>query len=181
MEGFYSYFLRCTPRKETSLEVFKSLVTRFTSSYIIAREEASSVHFHIAMFKVQITPERLRYHCKNSIEGQWYISGKEVQDQIKAVAYCMKDDNYISNGIDVTTILMAKQIAKPKVKFDEEMRKISEMDEDIEVIIDKIIDLYIRCERKIYIQHIRAQVELIKAKKSAIYRTILRNKIIGYD
>lgn len=182
MEGFYSYFLRCTPRQEVSLETFKSLVTRFTSSYIISREEASSVHYHIAIFKVQLGPELLRYHCKQSIPGQWYISGKDVQSQIKAVAYCMKDGNYIYNGLDVNTILMAKSISKPKVKFDEELEKISNIeDKPIEDIVDKIIDLYIRTGRKIYIQHIRAQVELIRAKRCSTYREILRNKIIGYD
>lgn len=182
MEGFYSYFLRCTPRKETSLEVFKSLVTRFTESYIIAREEASSTHYHIAMFKVQVTPERLRYHCKHSIEGQWYISGKDVQNQIKTVAYCMKDGCYIFNNLDINTILLAKQLSKPKVKFDDELKRITDMvDLPMEDVVDKIIDLYIKCDRKMYIQHIRAQVELIRAKRCSNYRTILRNKILGYD
>lgn len=172
------YFIRLTPTSSCSLDDAETLLREINVDiYVVSYEEASRPHFH-AYIKSSYSPERLRYRLKSHFTGQVYISGKEVIDKVKAIAYTIKDGKYRYSNIDVNTLLMAESISKPKFNFDQELKTIADSDASIEKIVDDIIDLYIKGNRKIYFQHIQGIVRTIQAKRCSSYRYELRNKIL---
>lgn len=171
-----SYFVRITPRDPISYEDIETVLsTLHIEQWFICYEEASRPHYHLCLFSERGV-ENLRYRLKKEINGQVYISGKQIEDKVKAIAYCMKDGNYRHKNIDVNTFLMANSITHKKEKFEDELKKfIDDTEHSIRHIVEGIIDLHIKYNRKIYRQHIKALVELIKAKRCPNYRQQLIN------
>jgi len=168
----HSYFVRITPYNSISFEdIIEVLHSIDIQKYCISYEEASRPHYHLCLWSPR-SVENLRWNLKQAINGQVYISGKEIQDKVKAIAYTIKDGNYRQNGIDIHTFLMANQIKHKKVKFDDELKLITD---DLQLsgrsLIGAIIDLHVKCNRKIYRAHIRAIYELAMCKRDKNFRS----------
>lgn len=169
------YFVRITPTGVLSYEdITTSLSSIGIDKWFIAYEEASRPHYHLCLW-TERSVENLRYQIKKHINGQVYISGKQIQDRVKAIAYCMKDGNYRQNNVNMLEVIMAKQISTPKIKFDDELKKIVDSDLSTRDIVSSLIDLHIKCNRKIYRQHIKALMDLIRARKDRTFREDLIN------
>lgn len=178
----YSLFGRLTPRSTTTMDDIVNLFNQFDiTKYVLCYEEASKPHFHFCVWTTR-SAENLRYQFKQKLDTQVYISGKDIEDKIRAIAYCFKDGNYVTKNIDILTIMAAKSVTFKKVSFDDELKEIQNDNSlSIEQITNKIIDLYIKYNRKIYRQHIRALIELIKVKRSETYRNnLIKNLIDDY-
>lgn len=167
----HSYFIRLTPRGALSYEdIIEVIESIGIKKWFICYEEASRPHYHACLFSDRGV-ENLRYQLKAKINAQIYISGKEIESKIKAIAYCMKDGNYRQQNIDILTIMSAKQLSKPKEKFDDELKVlIDDKDSSLRQIAKRIIDLHIKYNRKIYRAHIKATMELIRLKRCPDYR-----------
>lgn len=179
-----SYFIRFTPfddRVNDLASVTATIDKLEPSKFVVAREQAKREHYHIAVWGVKRSPESLRAFLKKDLEGQIYISGKEIQDKIVAIAYCFKDGDFIHQGLDVNEFLQAHSISKRKVKFDEELAKIEAAYQgDDKQFLRDILDLHARTNKKPYLQHIKAQLLLTKLKyeKSKTHREYLIEKIL---
>lgn len=168
-------FGRFTPDKpdNCSLDILIEFLKNYTNTYVVSYEtDASRPHYHFAIFKVEVSTELLRTHFKNKfIPGQLYLSGKNIEDKIKTIAYTIKDGLYKSNLLDINDFLMASVISRPKLKYDnlihdieDEYLKGSLTDKQL---VSKILQAYIDTNKKVYIQHIKATALLIKLKKES--------------
>lgn len=182
-----SYFIRFTPTDPTvySLDIVRYVIDTFfmPEKYVIGREKASSEHYHIALWNMDYTPEALRYQLKNRLKGQIYISGKEIEDKIKSIAYCFKDGDYIDHGLSIMEFLQATSISKPKIKYDDLLAQAEELyDGDDKKFTRNLLEAHIKTNKKIYLPHIKAQVLLTKLKKDryGTYKEYLVEKIIDY-
>lgn len=174
-----SYFIRITPREQMSMDdVINVIEAAGSDKWFVCYEEGKKRgHFHVCMWCVR-GPENLRYHLKAKINGQVYISGKEIEKQVNAVAYCMKDGQWKEKNIDILTLMSATAMTKPKVNFDSELKELTESDQSIEKIASRLVDLYIKYNRKIYRQHLKSHMDLIRAKRCGIYRDNLVKYIL---
>lgn len=177
-----SYFARLTPRNPTSLKAVEELVSFYSNKYVISQEEATRVHFHICMW-CDKGIENLRYHLKSKIDSQIYLSGKDIEDKVSAIAYTIKDGYYVHRGLDVNEFLLANAVTRPKVDFDDTIKRITD-DYDPSYVSDQklltqIIDTYIQCRRKPYKQHIRALYDSIKISKDQTYKQRLIENILS--
>lgn len=174
----HSYFIRITPYKTLSYEDIEKILENLDiTRWFVCYEEASRGHYHLCIWSLR-SVENLRYRLKQEIEGQIYISGKEIEDKIKAIAYCMKDGNYRHKNIDILSIMSAKAVSKKKVTFVDELSNIS-TEGTPRHILTRIIDLHIKYNRKIYRQHIRALLDLLMCKKDSTYKEELIKNILG--
>lgn len=111
----HSYFVRITPYKTLSYEDIETVLTDLDiSQWFICYEEASRPHYHLCLWSVRGV-ENLRYQLKNKLNAQIYLSGKEIEDKLKAIAYCMKDGNWKQKNVNILDIMMAKTITKKKL------------------------------------------------------------------
>lgn len=174
------YFIRITPYDRVSLDDVENLFKILkVERYVVSYEEASRPHYH-AFLETSYTAERMRYQIKAHLNGQIYISGKEVQHKVKAIAYTIKDGNFRMKNIDVNEYLMAKSITHQKPNFDKELKEITDKEwteDQKRQLTEEVLELYVKFNRKIYIQHIQAIVRtsLSKDKK---YRFRLVEKIL---
>ena len=175
--GERGYFVRITPNDNATFDdIIDMMIHMEIEKYFICYEEAARPHYHLCLWTKR-SPENLRYQLKERVNGQVYISGKEIQDKVKAIAYCMKDGNYIEKNIDINTFLLAKTITHKKVKFEEELKQIIDnKDLSIRTLVKQIVELHIKYNRKIYRQHIKAMIELIRVKRCPDYK----DKLIEY-
>lgn len=179
------YFIRITPDDANmtlyDMKDFLDL-TLECQQYVVSREEASRVHFHVLLY-VPLSAERLRYRIKSCIEGQVYISGKDIQDKVRCIAYTMKDGLYKFKGIDVAEYLRAKQISHKKKKFDDCLRIIEQnysRSHADEALIDELIQLHCDFKRRIYRHHLKALFESVKIEFDEGYRERVKKEILGY-
>lgn len=176
-----SYFIRITPdQQEAGLDQLDTILeTIGITKYFICEETATRLHFHACIYTDR-SAESLRYQLKRYIEGEVYISGKDIQDQVKAVAYCMKDGKWRQKNMEVQTILMAKSITRPKAKpFDKQIGDlIDEVSLSDESFIKKVIDVHCQFNRKIYPQHIAALTRTRTAKIDEDYKQRLADRIL---
>lgn len=186
-----SYWIRFTPSTSDAQNVYTLgsikyvLDTHFhPERYIIAHEVASSVHFHIALWSSVSyrSNEALKYQLKKYLIGQVYISGKEIQEKLKVIAYCLKDGHYLQHNVSVTDFLQAASISKPKIKYDDLIAKIeADYQGDDKKLARDIFDAYVKTNKKVYLPHIRAQMLLIKLKseKYGTFKEYLVDKILN--
>lgn len=174
----HSYFVRITPRDALSFEDIELVLSDLQiSQYFICYEEASRPHYHLCLFS-QRGVENLRYQLKSKVNAQVYISGKEIEDKVKAVAYCMKDGKWKQKNMDINTVLMASSITHKKQNFDTELKELIDNTQgSIQTIVEQILDLHVKYNRKIYRQHIKALVELIRLKKEG---NTYRQQLVKY-
>lgn len=178
-----SFFLRYTPHQtDHSLLSIQSVINQLEpTKFVVAREKATHEHYHIALWGVKRSPESLRAFLKLKLIGKWYISGKEIEDKVKAIAYCIKDGDYIYNNLDVNEFLQANSISKRKVKYDD-LLATAEKDYsgDDKKFVAALIDAHVRTNRKVYLPHIKAQLLLTKLKfdKYGTYKEYLVDKIM---
>lgn len=181
-----SIFARFTPDNPDihSLDSIEDFIKNYTDTYVFSYEiEASRPHYHLALFDVSISTELFRNHLKK-LEGQVYISGKDIADKVKTIAYTIKDGLYRYCNLDVNDYLMANSIKKKKIKYDDRLKEIEQSYLrgliDDKALVTQIVEAHIQSNKKIYIQHIKAQLSLIKLKntKNQTYREILINKIL---
>lgn len=183
-----SFFGRFTPRDDTkyNLQILEEFFSKFTHKYVISYEQKPrNNHYHFCIWDVDRSPENLRYHIKLSLEGHVYLSGKEIENKVNAIAYTIKDGSYKSAGIDIFTWMEAVRTSKPKKDFNEEYKKLVEhYDPNLHSerwLVGGLLELHKEFNKKIYINHIRALKDLIFLKKQPNYREKLIDKIIGYD
>lgn len=177
-----SYFLRITPYEQLSFEdIIEVVETLGIKKYFICYEEASRPHYHLCLFSERGV-ENLRYQIKKRINGQIYLSGRQIDNKLRAIAYCMKDGVWREKGINILDIMAAKALSKPKENFDDDIAKlVAEPELSIEQITSRIVDTYVKYNRKVYRHHIRALVELIRIKRCPEYRkNLIRNIIDDY-
>lgn len=175
-----SYFVRITPKDETSFDDMVNIIDSILliKKYFICYETASRPHYHLCLF-CHRTPEALRYQLKKYIEGQVYISGKEIQSQVKAIAYCMKDGNWRQRNINILDIMTAKAISKPKENFDTDLEKLTSNETlSLKEIATELVNIYVKYNRKIYRQHLKAHLDLIRSKRCNEYKDNLIKYIL---
>lgn len=177
-----SYFCRITPRETISFEDIEAFLDRIRiSQWVVCFEQGTknqSEHYHLCLFSER-GPENMRFHFKATFNAQVYISGKDIDDKIRAVAYCFKDGNYRQKNLDYNTFLMAHNVTHKKLKFEDEIRDLDLTKTDRQ-ILETIVDLHAKYNRKIYRPHIRALFDLIRLKKQGnSYRDILVKDILG--
>lgn len=174
-----SFFVTFTPYDSLTFEdIIEFLKSIGIQTYFICYEEASRPHYHFVI-ETNRSVENFRYLCKTRLNGRLHISGKDIEDKVQAIAYCMKDGVYRENNMNVNDILLAKQRSHPKIKFDDELKVLMEDEESsIPIIAKKLIDLHIKCKRKIYRQHLKAIMDTIRARRCHIYRQELEKYII---
>lgn len=179
------YFIRITPDDATmtlTAMVDYLDLTLECKEYVVSREEASRVHFHLLLY-VPFSAERLRYRIKSCIEGQVYISGKDIQDKVKCIAYTIKDGCYKQKGISFVDWMQAKQVTKKKIKFEDSLKAIEVAyahTRDEETLLRDLMDLHIKHGRKIYKHHIKSWFESIKIKTDSSYKEKVIKEILGY-
>lgn len=176
-----SLFCRFTPESKTTLEEVYDILYGIYDKFIVSIEEATRVHFHFIVY-TESSIQSTRYVLKKNLEGQIYISGREVISQIQAVAYTIKDGQYKQHNMDVNTLLMAKVIAKPKIVYDKEIKTINDKYDGVDdySYIKDIIELYGRFNKSTHPVHIRAMLRTQKAKKNDVYRERLIKEIIEF-
>lgn len=171
MKDIFGRFTPDDTAKFTLDSVF-SYFSDYTDKLVVSYEtDAKRPHYHFVLFGIEVTTETLRARIKRDFSGQVYLSGKDVQDKVKTIAYTIKDGFYKHNGLDINTFLMASVISKPKVKFDSLIKEVQEryitgIMTDRE-LVSHLLDIHIRTDRKIYLHHIKAQALLIKLKKES--------------
>lgn len=174
-------FIRVTPEDEDiGLDNVKNILVECLESlkYVISREEASRIHYHMYVV-TSFNPERVRYRIKSSIHCQVYISGKDVIDKVKTIAYTIKDGSYLHRGIDVNELLMAQSLSHKKITFDAEIQRIKEdKNLDDEQLVSQVIDTYVKFNRKIYNQHIVALIKGIKLERDMKYAERVKKEIL---
>lgn len=179
-----SYFLRFTPLKpeDYNLKTVSVVFRMFDpTKLVVAREKASHEHYHIAIWGITRTSQNLRAYLKNVLEGQIYISGKEIEDQLRAIAYCLKDGDYYAQGLSIIEFLQASAISKRKIKYDDLLQEAEkEYDGDDKKFVRKLLEAHVKTNKKVYLPHIKAQLLLTKLKKEqyGTYREYLVEKII---
>lgn len=162
------YFLRITPdNQELTLKDIEQLIKSFNGRYIISVEEATKRHYHIVLY-AKITAETLRARIKKNLLCQVYISGKEIQDKVKAIAYTIKDGNYVFNGLDAFDLMKAKQVSHQKLSFDKEIDKIEYYDD--RSLVEDVLALYQKYNRKVDKRHLLNLLRTIKLKQSGEYK-----------
>lgn len=177
-------FIRITPDDESTLEDIKTIIEDATlpDAYVLSREVASSVHYHLLVY-TPFSPERVRYRIKGSLSCQIYISGKDIQDKVKAIAYTIKDGHYVHKGLNVQEWLMAKQKTHKKITFEDAISTIEASyikDRNDEVLVQEIIQLHIDFKKKIYRNHLKGWYETIRIRADNGYRDKVVKEILGY-
>lgn len=122
-----NYFIRVTPDNPSDYNldtVFKIFKKYDPTKLVVAVEQGTREHYHIAIWGVTRSSANLRANIKLYIDCQVYISGKDIQDKIKAIAYCFKDGHYRHMGLDVVEFLQAVSVSKPKLKYDKILQEI---------------------------------------------------------
>lgn len=173
-------FIRLTPYGPSELCRVDEIVRNLNpTSYCLSQEEATRRHYHL-YFNGDYTIERIRYRLKSQIDAQVYISGKDVQDKIRTIAYTIKDGNYTHHNLDVNTFLMAQQVTFKKKTFDDSVKELKQIQwSSIEELVDAVIDIYIEFNKKIYEQHLSALVKTIYISQSNKFREHIKGKILS--
>lgn len=176
-------FIRITPHSEgLDLEELEEFVKTDLRSerYVISIEHATNTHFHLLVY-TPMSPENTRYRIKANYDCNVYISGKEIQDKIKAIAYTIKDGHYVHSGLDIWEWMQAKQLSRPKIKFDEAIKTIKSNYSAThyeEGLVRELVQLHIDTGRRIYRQHLRAWIDTIKIEVDERYRERLIKEIL---
>lgn len=175
------YFIRLTPHDPAitleDIEVILHAVG--ATSYVVSLETQPRQHFH-AYLETSRSPENLRYQLKSHLNGQVYISGKDVMDKVRTIAYTIKDGNYKYFNLDMATFMMAKATTHKKRKFDDVIKEIIDTDNLSPAnIVNGIILAHIEFNRKIYPAHIKALLRTIQAKRCDSYRLELVQHIVN--
>lgn len=180
----HSYFIRLTP--DCSADVNLDIVFKLFKNYdptklVVAVEQGTREHYHIAIWGVTRSSANLRANIKLHLDCQVYISGKDIENSVKAIAYCFKDGNYKYMGLNIDEFLQAVSVSKPKLKYDKILQEIDrDYDGDDKKYLSKVFQAHVDTNKKVYMQHIKAQLLLTKLKhdKYGTYKTYLIEKII---
>lgn len=177
-DAIRKYFVRLTPTVGRGLQQLKEVLeTIGIDKFFICEETAARLHYHACIYTTK-SSESLRYQLKRYITGQIYISGRDIEDQVKAVAYCMKDGQWLQKNMDVNILLMAQTVThKKEAKFEKALNDIIDSDIEQRPMIRAIVQLHVKHNRRIYPQHIEAMVRLGAAKRSSNYIERLIDRI----
>lgn len=177
-------FIRITPDDESTLDDMKAIIEEATmpDSYVLSREVASSVHYHLLVY-TPFSSERVRYRIKGSISCQIYISGKDIQDKVKAIAYTIKDGHYVHKGLNIQEWMMAKQKTHKKITFEDAISTIetnyARLRND-EALVQEIIQVHIDFKKKMYRNHLKGWYDTIRIGVDDTYRNRVVKEILGY-
>lgn len=173
-------FLRFTPYDTVSFEEIENLLQKLKiDTYVVSYEYegVSRPHYHLYV-ETSYTNERLRYQCKKHINAEVYISQEDVRDKIRAIAYTIKDGNYRLKNIDINTFLMAKQVTHKKETFQSDIDKLKSSGENNKMIVCRAVkDLYIKHNKKMYMQHMEALCRTILATNDKTYAEDVVNQL----
>lgn len=138
-------------------------------------------HFHLYI-TTSANTETWRQRFKREFEFRCRFSKENVRDRVRAIAYTLKDGNFVQRNVNVHDFLTAIQISHPKrKKFEAAMREIDEefiagkLSED--QYIHSITSLYRDYRRKTYIQHIVAHITTVKMEQSSSYQLKIDERI----
>lgn len=174
------YFVRLTPadnsERRTMEEICTALELIGINKYFICEETATRLHYHLCIYTTK-SAESLRYQIKRYVQGQIYISQKDIQDQVKAVAYCMKDGLWKQRYMDVNVLLQAQAVShKKEAKFEKALNEIIDTDQSTRSLVRALVELHVKHNRRIYPQHIEAiaRLSIVKHKPDYVSRLIDR-------
>lgn len=89
--------------------------------FVLCREVAKNEHYHLYLKDEKTnycdkTRNAVRRCLREIFKGEIRISKRQVENPIRAIAYTIKDGNYITHGIDWFTFVKAKEESYPKPK-----------------------------------------------------------------
>lgn len=89
--------------------------------FVLCREVAKHEHYHLYIKDERTdysdkTRNAVRRCLREIFKGEIRISKRQVENPIRAIAYTIKDGNFITHGIDWWTFVQAKNETYPKPK-----------------------------------------------------------------
>lgn len=89
--------------------------------FVLCREVARNEHYHLYLKDEKTeysdkTRNSVRRFLRELFKGEIRISKRQVENPIRAIAYTIKDGNYITHGIDWWSFVQAKEVSHPKPK-----------------------------------------------------------------
>lgn len=152
--------------------------------FVISRETHPHLHYHAYLETPRIQQD-LRYHFKEVLKLRPRFSSTEIRDRVRAIAYTIKEGNYRVNEIDAFELIKACQISHKKesmLGYDKDVGLIMNdpgtKEKSDKELIRELLKLHVKYNRKIYPQHITAQLRTFRCKYNQEYEDYLVNKII---
>lgn len=173
------YFIRITPDEPVTLNDIQELVkSRLDPDKYVISEEYSHknvLHFHIVLYS-PFSSDRIRARIKTALPCQVYISGKEIMDKYKAIAYTIKDGHYVHYNVDVFEMMKASQLSHKKERYDTALKDLrleyKEHSSD-ELMIRGLLDIYTKFGKRINRTHFMTHAQSIKYEVQTVSREAL--------
>lgn len=178
-----------SPFPKTLNEIKTLLIDDFPYNdlkFVLCREVAKHEHYHLYIQSSQEYSDKsrncIRRYLREIFKGEIRISKRQVENPIRAIAYTIKDGNYITHNIDWWDFVQAKQISKPKAKGYSAL--ISDFystvgDKSETKLVNEVIDIFDICNIPIDTFRIAKIVRLSRIKqRDSDYRKRLVDKII---
>lgn len=158
---------------------------------VLCREVASREHFHL-YFKDSVktcsagkagdaTRTALRRWVRGVFSGEVRFSSKQVESSIRAIAYTIKDGNYLCHNLDWGEFLKAKSVSHPKLpKYTDAMSQFysSVSGKNVRQLISEVIDIHDTYNLMLDPQKVAKIVRLARIKqKDSSYRNELIERI----
>lgn len=156
--------------------------------FVLCREVAKHEHYHLYL-KDDVTQysdktrNAVRRFLRELFKGEIRISKRQVENPIAAIAYTIKDGNYITNGIDWWQFIQAKQLSHPKPKGFQ--GQLSEFYQNVQGkhergLTCEVITIFDNCNVPIDIHRIAKIVRLAMIKQNDVgYRNGLIDRILN--
>lgn len=158
---------------------------------VLCREVATREHFHLYFKdKVKICPpaksgdkirSALRRWVRNIFSGEVRFSSRQVEESIRAIAYTIKDGNYLVHNLDWDQFLKAKTVSHPKTKnYKDTMSDfyLSVSGKSPQQLISEVIDIHDQFNLMLDPQRVAKIVRLARVKqKDSSYRRELIDRI----
>lgn len=155
-------------------------------------EQAHHTHFHIYL-ELDTQEEytdafrnALRRNLSKLFCGYIRISGKQVEDKIRNIAYILKDGYYKTYKIDWLTFLEAKKTSHPKTQKKTYQEAYKEWFDSInydgtnvseDEAVSRLLAIYIEFRLPINYDRMRGQVASAMARKNKEYFDIVKRRI----
>lgn len=153
--------------------------------FVLCREVAKNEHYHLYLKDEKTeysdkTRNSVRRFLRELFKGEIRISKRQVENPIKAIAYTIKDGNYITHGIDWWTFIQAREVSHPKPKkFQGKLTDFYQnaMGKTEHGLICEVLTIFEECNIPIDTQRIIKIVRLALCKHNNNYRLHLIDRI----
>lgn len=164
----------------------KLLIERFrhfgeTFRFTISKEFATKEHYHFYIYFSGLewddrTRVWLKRELRRCFDGELRVTKEKVKDKIRAIAYTIKDGDYVTHNMEWWDVSQAKQIAKPK---EEQRYKVliqryyDEADGKSEKrLTEELLDICVKCYVPIDTERMAKTVRLalLKQKDNSDYK-----------